>query len=301
MKKFCCIGFWPGFETEDENFFVRLLKKSGIQYTFVSSIENSDILLVGCFITPNQLVPIHKHKGKKILAITEPFSNIFTTAYPLYQQNVFDMVIGCIGHDPKKGHYKYPLYIMYSYDYLDNNKYKEVNSINEYNQNKKCCTLITRHDMFYTRGYLYSMLTQMGIKVTCPGKLYNNCSNNELESIGNIKYINQFYFNLCPENSLCEFNGYITEKLMRCCLGSAIPIYTGSFDEIDEKVFNKSRIIFYKPYDRASLEYTANFVQYLYNNKSALEAFYKQPVFMEGAWDTIKQLETTLAQAIADL
>ena len=43
------------------------------------------------------------------------------------------------------------------------------------------------------------------------------------------------------------YNGYITEKLMDCCLGGAIPIYAGWFDEYDAQIFNKTELYFIIP------------------------------------------------------
>jgi hypothetical protein len=136
------------------------------------------------------------------------------------------------------------------------------------------------------------------MNIECPSKLFNNCSNEELEKLGNINYINQFKFNICSENTQTDLPGYITEKLLLCCLGGAIPIYLGYFDEIDEKVFNKKRILFYNK--DTVLEVRDKIVNLL-ENPEEFNTFYNQPPFCETAYDTLLSLENDFQYAIDKL
>ena len=45
----------------------------------------------------------------------------------------------------------------------------------------------------------------------------NNCSNKDLNNLGNASYIKKFLFNICSENTLTNVKGYITEKIINCC------------------------------------------------------------------------------------
>jgi hypothetical protein len=77
---------------------------------------------------------------------------------------------------------------------------------------------------------------------------------------------------------------------MDCCLGGAIPIYAGWFDEYDAKIFNKNRIIFYNSRDEASFEKVYNQINELLEDKDKLITFYKQPIFCDTATETIQEL-----------
>jgi hypothetical protein len=102
--------------------------------------------------------------------------------------------------------------------------------------------------------------------------------------IGNPEYIKHFIFNICPENFGASHSGYITEKLMNACLGGAIPIYYGDLDKLDERIFNKARILFVNPNNLMGLY---NSLKELMSDSTKLVAFYKQDVFMHGAYEVM--------------
>lgn len=295
-KNIKIISFWSTFNYQS-NFILNLLKKYNIKYRYNSN--EPDILFVGSFVKYDGIDCIKNFNGIKILIITEPISKTQKHTYELFKTNIFDLVFGCVKNDIEINHFKYPLYILYSYNCYSNKKYFEINEkiLNENIEQKKFCTLINRHDMYGTRSNIYNSLKNIG-DIDCPSKLYNNTSNQELNSIGNIKFINKYTFNLCPENSKCEFDGYITEKLMNCCLSGAIPIYFGSFDEIDEKIFNKNRIIFFNPYEQESINRASKYIEELMNDKEKLNHFYKQHIFNDEAYDTINNMEINLINNI---
>lgn len=291
-KNIKIISFWKGFDYQN-NCITGLLNKYSIKYKYNSN--EPEILFIGSFVKDNEIDYIRNFDGIKILYITEPIDVCYINTYELFKNNIFDIVFGCISNDIEKNYFKYPLYIMYSYDYYLNKKYADINEkiLNENLEQKKFCTLINTHDRFKTRSEIYNLLKNIN-DIDCPSILFNNMSNQELNSIGNIKFINKYLFNLCPENTKCEFNGYITEKLMNCCLSGSIPIYYGSFDKIDEKIFNKDRIIFFDPYEQESIDKASKYVEELFNNKEKLNDFYKQKVFNDEAYDTINNMEMNL-------
>jgi hypothetical protein len=132
----------------------------------------------------------------------------------------------------------------------------------------------------------------------CPGRLFNNMPSHKIEEAGgNAAFIRRYWFNLCPENMQCPLPGYITEKLLHCCLGGSIPIYHGWFDEEDAKVFNRDRILFYEPTE-ASVDAVSNRVQHLMKHPDELLAFAQQPVFYPNAKEVMENME---AQAVAML
>jgi hypothetical protein len=236
----------------------------------------------------------------KLLFLTEPIKNVcdgdYKNSFDMLQNKQFDIVIGCINHDPSNNLYKFPLYLFENkFDIYNKHQFAEVNSyVSRVSVNdilsKKFCVLINSWDKG-VRTCIYKRLNDLG-QIYCPGKLFNNCSNSVLNSVGKKKYISHFLFNICSENfDNNNVDGYITEKLMDCCLGSAIPIYAGWFDEYDSKIFNKNRILFY---NSNSLESQINLrkrIEHLLNNKEDLLAFYSQPVFCDTAYATICSLK----------
>ena len=178
-----------------------------------------------------------------------------------------------------------------------------LNEANEYI--KTCqlptefCCLINSHDNTNVRTPAYNALKQLG-HITCPGRLYNNCSNEEVNRIGKNDYLKRFKFNICSENTL-DYPGYITEKLLECCFGGAIPIYAGNYDDIDDKIYNEDRILFYDPRDENSIQQIIEIVEIFLANESLFEIFYRQQIFRDGAADVILDLEDQLISKIQSL
>jgi len=288
------LAFWPGFFIY-KNFITELI----LNYSVTESYEEADILFVGPFVNQYEYDLILTIKCKKILYISEPIEVAWNLAYKLLIENQFDMVFGCINNNLELKYNKYPLYIWYidinnpSFLNESNTIVKSTTSLDEY----RFACLINRHDDGKTRSGIYNKLKTLG-QIDCPSILFNNCSNAELENIGNVNYIRKYIFNICPENFKTSLKGYITEKLVLACIGGAIPIYYGSFDEIDEQIFNKDRIIFYDPFDEESLQNTFNLVNDLMQNKEKLLQFYKQSPFQETAHSIITLLQDRLKQNI---
>jgi hypothetical protein len=134
--------------------------------------------------------------------------------------------------------------------------------------------------------------------VVCPGRLANNCSSEEVDRLGTSEYIKKFIFNICSENFADSHPGYITEKLMNCCLGGAIPIYFGNLDEIDQRIFNKERILFL---NANNTEEVAKRVMQLCLNRELMEQFYRQPVFRDTAEEAVKSIGDGVKTFFKDL
>lgn len=236
-----------------------------------------------------------------MLFITEPIHHFGSPgksceySYKAFNENKFTYILGCINHDPVNGRYKYPLYMFTpGFDLKNKDYYIQINNTVK-NTNvtqlmaKRFNILINRWDV-HTRTCIYEHLKTLG-RIDCPGVLFNNCSNEELNQVGKIKYLQNYQFNICSENfDYDNIPGYITEKIMECCLGGAIPIYAGSFDDYDAKILNKNRIIFYNSMDAESITYAFYKVKFLMENPELLLRFYNQPVFCDTAYDTVQEL-----------
>jgi hypothetical protein len=134
--------------------------------------------------------------------------------------------------------------------------------------------------------------------IECPSILFNNCPNKYLNEVGIVKYTSDFVFNLCCENSYYNHRGYVTEKLMNCCLAGAIPVYIGHLDEIDKKIFNLDRIII--PNLKNTLEFIRQ-INTLVSDINELKKFYNQNVFMDTAVDTLKDLQENPKRLITEI
>ena len=295
------VSMWEGFNTQKDIFYLKLFGNNKKIQIINDDIYKSDIVIAGSFINnenANLLLDIYNnHKNiELILYITEPIGNYFIQAFDLLQLNIFKKIFGCIVFNNNLA-FKYPLYLN-NFENLSNIR-ELLQNTNSYVKNipifnKKFGCLINRHDDGNTRTNIYKLLNTIYNDIECPGQLLNNCPNTVLNEIGNIEYIKQFIFNICPENFKTKFNGYITEKLLNCCLGGAIPIFFGHFDDFDSKIFNKNRIIFFDPENASSLIDTFIFVKNLYENKSQLEQFYRQDVFVDSAYETIMFMENNI-------
>ena len=284
------IGFSmnPGFPETD--ILTRFFKDGDRVSTNLSEIN---ILIIGDFITMKELEMIRPYKGLRILYVAEPLLNLpfCSIAGQIFRQKKYNAVIGCISNRGDTHNWiKYPIYrysVKFTQDsFIETNA--RVSSICFADLNPKAfCTLINRHDWGNTRTPIYERLTKIGA-ITCPGKLFNNCSNEELNRIGNVDYIKKFWFNICSENFGNDHPGYVTEKLMNACLGGAIPIYYGELDEIDRLIFNVDRILFL---NKDNADIIANRVKSLCENPDELVKFYRQPVFCEGAYEEMLAMD----------
>jgi hypothetical protein len=243
-----------------------------------------DIIVCGSFIQnvdyANMLIP---HRNKIIFNITEPIQFFYKLAYQMYTSNFFMLTVGC---NPENGkHVKYPHYFDWG---MTEDKIKECNKYVadiEYSQivNKKFASLINRHDQGNTRVPVYNLLKHIGGGIDCPGKLLNNYPNHVMEKKGRTEFQREYIFSICPENFITELDGYITEKIFMAVYAGCIPIYYGKLDDIDFKIFNKERILWYDPASADSMKKLRDKVQYLMDNKDKLVEFYKQPIFCDSA------------------
>jgi hypothetical protein len=289
--KFSIINFWAGFDNE-KNDYVKFLFKD-MEYT--PDYENADIVLIGSF-NYNEFI-FSRIKGKKILYITEPWEYLYNNVNRSHC--IFDVIMGCVKKNHSKNHYKLSFGLFHFYPFDEEKLNKRLENTNNHIRSceipKEFCSLISGHDRTNIRTPAYNALSALG-HIVCPGHLYNNCSNEEVNRLEKPEYLKKFKFSICPENTL-NLDGYLTEKLIECCLGGAIPVYAGNFDDIDAKIFNPNRILFYD-YREESIQFVASVVEYLLNNPAAFEELYRRPIFMDTAAETIFTLKKELQDKV---
>ena len=276
--------------TENKYTFLGFYDDKPIRKLFakkLSGIGNQRILVCGPVIKENNLATVRRARQTHdlcILVIFEPIQHISTYHWTcrLYAQNHFDMVFGCIDHNPAENHYKFPLYLFENNFDIDTCQ-QAFDAANEHVRTvdlakQRDCALINRWDPANTRTYIYRALRDH-LTIDCPGKLWNNMSNKELNRMGNVAFLRKYLANICPENFVKDnVPGYITEKLMNCCLGGAIPVYAGWFDNHDARIFCRDRILF----DIQTAERVLACPQ-------TRATWYRKPVFHTDAQDYIHQ------------
>lgn len=275
------IGFagHPGFK--DTDIVSRFFKEDDIA---VEDINDANVLIVGNYITFSEIQKILGFNKCIILYVAEPILKFEMCRYAgeLYRREQYHYLFGCVDNRPLS-RVKFPIYCS------SVNHHPDVfNAINAYVKScdpntKRFATLVSRHDAGGIRKPIHAALANLG-HIECPGPLLNNCSNEIINRIGHPEYNKQFIFSICPENFGASHPGYITEKLMNACLGGAIPIYYGELDPLDKRIFNEDRILFVNPNNLSGLR---NAVQTLMTNATKLGEFYKQDVFMPGAYEVI--------------
>jgi len=292
--KFSIINFWARFDYENNAYTSFLFE--GMEHTY--DYENADIVLIGSFGYNEEM--FERIRGKKLLYITEPLQHLYNNVKK--DNSPFDVIFGCVKNNHQKNHFKFTFAFFHFFPFTEEKLNKRLNDTNKHVESceipSEYCSLINSHDRTNIRSPAYNVLKNFG-HISCPGNLLNNCSSEEVDRIGKHEYIKRFKFDICSENTL-NLDGYLTEKLIDSCLGGAIPIYAGNFDEIDAKIFNPNRILFYD-YSEESIQFIESIVEHLMNDKVAFEEFYRRPVFMESAGETILTLKKELQDKVKNL
>jgi hypothetical protein len=307
MKKVLFLCYYSGFN-HTEHILYKKIFSDNQKYTvhtikFHSEIRKEkfdqyDFIFCGCF-TLNKNI-IDKYSNKMYLDILEPIEfrkddNVFS----IYKKDTFLGYMGCIPYGTKS--VKYPLY----YEYMGDNRTQKILEIQNYVKDinfedfstKQFCYLINRHDAGNTRTTIFKKLSKIDI-ITCPSNLFNNYSNEEFEKEGTNKFRKRFIFSICPENFITTLDGYVTEKIYIALSNGNIPIYYGKLDEIDKKIFNMNRILWYNPIEQESIQEIYEKVLELMKDKQKLFEFYKQPPFLETAIETLDIMETNYINTV---
>jgi len=271
--------FWPQFNPKD--FFLLEYFDS----PQVVSDDSYDYLVLSVF--PNKLFSIKKEA--KII--------VFNGEHPSYIRERLvingikpDIQIGFVddyNYDYSVVKLYYPLWILYypQFDqkFIDEIEAKKNITLEGINQKKFCC-LINSHDNNNTRKPIYNVLSNIS-RIDCPGVLMNNIDRRlcGTTSEDKIAFMNFFIFNICSEN----FYGplYFTEKLPQSLNSCCIPIYHGDLSDINEKIFNKDRMIIVNDLSPNSMLQLKKKIKKLFDNKHDLKKFYSRPIFNPGAMD----------------
>ena len=277
-------NFWSHFNLKIRS-FIQVLEEDG--YEFVLDEKNPDIVFI------NSFGPItYNGTAVKIGYVTEDMNRFTGIFKKIQEKNYFDMVIGNLPPMKSSKICKHPLYIEAKNKNIPNKELME--SVNEKVLKKdptklKFCSLVASHDMFGNRMPVVNLLSKIKL-VECPGKLNHNVKSFDDEGLTKEEYLENFLFNICPENHEGH-EGYTSEKIRQCIAAGCIPIYYGrTNDEQDCKIFNQNRIIRYDSSNKESMEQCYSQVKELMDNPDKLIEFYQQPPYIKDGEKVIQDM-----------
>lgn len=288
-------NFWSHFNLLERS-FIKVLQEDG--YEFILDEKNPDIVFI------NSFGPItYNGPAIKIGYVTEDM-NRFTGIYKKIQEkNYFDMIIGNLPSFKSSKICKHPLYIDAENPKIPD---KEImvkcnKKVLEKDPTKlKFCSLIASHDMFGNRMPVINLLSKIKL-IECPGKLNHNVKSFDDEGLTKEEYLENFIFNICPENHEGH-EGYTSEKIRECITAGCIPIYYGrTNDEQDLRIFNQDRIIRYDTNSKDSMTTCFNQIRELMTDKNRLIKFYQQPPYLENAEIVINEMFVDLKKKFKKL
>lgn len=186
---------------------------------------------------------------------------------------------------------RFPLWIMWLFPPdIDYNGVKAFcdrinNPQNSSYDNRKFCSFVTSHDDI-GRKELFNEINAID-SIDSAGRFLHNCD--DLKNLFNddkLKFLRQYRFNLCPENS--NYEGYCTEKIFEAISSGCIPIYWGSGNNPEPNVLNHDAVCFVKvgePNQKSALEK----IKTLNENQSMYDGFARQPRLQPNAPEVIMQ------------
>lgn len=161
---------------------------------------------------------------------------------------------------------------------LGNNLFTKLINRHITNIPSKFCCFVVSNPKCTSRNKMFEYLCKYK-KVDSCGKYANNMGYDIIHmnwwSIDYIKYISQYKFMICFENTLME--AYSTEKIVNAYLANTIPIYWGTNDIFN--IFNKDSIIYLNGETHNDYVEVVNKVIELDNNSSLYLNFINQPIF----------------------
>lgn len=208
--------------------------------------------------------------------------------YMLSGRHPFDLALGF--DDFEDEHYlRFPLWLTYLFPPTATpSQIKDICETLSHpsdNSGSKFCSLIARWDLSGTRTPIFEAMSKIG-KVDCPSGLFHN-DDSLLSEFGDDKgrYLNQYRFNICPENT--DAWGYTTEKLFECIKSGCIPIYWGGMGCPEPDVVNPDAVLFWD--ESGCNEALLKRVDEMNSNAQMYRAFASQPRLQASASDWVAE------------
>lgn len=244
--------------------------------------NDPDVIFYSVFGKPN-----FDNKSVKILFTRE---NLYSWAYlgnDIEKLANFDCILG-FEDNISQNHYKIPYYFYFGKLYDQNlfdYKIVQSNMVETFCQRNKNISLISRNP-HQLRFELINKFKAKNINVDCPSSVGKNLLPlKETHQDSKRKFLYEYFFNICPENSWAE--GYTTEKLYDAMFCGCIPIYWGC-DRLDDGFYNKDKILLINR-DLSNIDSIIDNTIQLLNNPNNLTEYSNLPPFGENRIDIIDQ------------
>ena len=213
--------------------------------------------------------------------------------YMLDGKRPFDLGIG-FDYFENERYLRFPLWLTYMFAPNDSKEdiHKKCEQLRfpELGNRNKYAALIARADWNGVRSLLANMMESFGI-VDYPSAFRHNDDSLLLDyQDDKIAYLQQYKFNICPENT--NAMGYTTEKVFEAIAAGCIPVYWGNYGMPEAKILNPDAIIFWDKDEggRKAMER----INELNANPSLLEEFMKQPRLLPEAEEEVLSMITEL-------
>lgn len=201
--------------------------------------------------------------------------------------------------DPR--YLRFPLWMMYMFDPAsdDDAIIKRCEDLRHplRGRHEKFACMISRVDILGIRKAICEQLSSIR-SVDCAGKVMHNCDDLwKIYSDDKPRFISEYKFNICPENSNCA--GYVTEKAFQAIDAGCIPVYWGSYNHPEPDVLNPDAIVFWeKEGDNAK---AVDFISQLDASPAKYGEFIHQPRLKESADDYVLGRFHELEKKLKDL
>lgn len=218
----------------------------------------------------------------------------------LNNRNV-DLTIGFDYLEHEK-YIRFPIWLMNLFEPKESyeaikQKCQLLNRFDEEKEREKFCSFLSRHDYFGNRLFFYNEINCIG-KVDSAGEFLNNSDDLKMKyNDDKFKYLKNYKFNLCPENS--NYPGYCTEKVFEAIKCGCIPIYWGSDNNPEPDILNHKAIIFLNNYGRN--DQTLDKISHLVENRKSYLDFVHQKRITGQAPDVIMEFFTSLEQKLIEV
>lgn len=253
-----------------------LLKGKGKRVCFFSTFGDRSILKrakgdVNVFFTGENLkCGIHRHR----------YSDHFLN------DKAIDLSLGFEYFDDLR-YLRFPLWLMYMFepDSTEDALIKRCAELRfpQGGRHHKFASLISRVDILGIRTEMYKAMVGID-SVDCAGALMHNCDDLwKVFSDDKKRFISEYKFNICPENSNCA--GYVTEKVFQAIDAGCIPVYWGSYNCPEPEVVNPEAVVFWnRGGDNARV---LELMKDIHRSQAIYEEFSHQPRLKENAEDFV--------------
>lgn len=311
--KVACANFWCDARAlvEQEKYHVAFLQhmaqENQVELAFSDVGDGgkpADMLLCSVFGSPEQIQTQLAKAPPHVPRVLFSGENA-RLRFPAALAHTYDCVLdSCPESGAHPNHMRIPLWLM-APDFLHHNS-PDFIRLRQYavrgpafEERNKGVAFVARYDFFGLRGAVLNACRDAGVAVDCPSRFGKNVPGIEEQGLTKRTFLEQYLFNICPENSWDE--GYVTEKLMDAALAGCIPVYWGGLTEVERGIFNTQRMVLFDNRNAESVAQAGQRIRALLADPVALKAFFEQPVFTPFAEPYLKQRLRELAARFGHL